>query len=114
MNEDTRGKFIERISEDGVRYAIYVPEDVNTNAKNIQNIFDSFSSIMMDLANKGVFEGKASEEFQNKFSQIKGRLSTYVTTVEDFSKEMTHASDTTEDTEKRIQQKAAELPDINI
>ena len=89
-------------------------EDVNTNAKNIQNIFDSFSSIMMDLANKGVFEGKASEEFQNKFSQIKGRLSTYVTTVEDFSKEMTHASDTTEDTEKRIQQKAAELPNINI
>ena len=33
MNEDTRGKFIERTSEDGVRYAIYVPEDVNADTQ---------------------------------------------------------------------------------
>ena len=33
MNEDTRGKFIERTSEDGVRYAIYVPENVNADTQ---------------------------------------------------------------------------------
>ena len=69
---------------------------------------------MTDLARKEVFEGIASDELQAKFSQVKGRLSTYVTTVEDFSKKITHATDTTEGTEKKIQQKAADLPNINF
>ena len=33
MNEDTRGKFIERTTEDGIRYAIYVPENVNADTQ---------------------------------------------------------------------------------
>ena len=89
-------------------------DDVNTNATTMQSIFDNFSNIMTDLARAEVFEGIASDELQAKFSQVKGRLSTYVTTVEDFSKKITHATDTTEGTEKQIQQKAAELPDINF
>ena len=89
-------------------------EDVNTNASTMQNIFDNFTSIMNQLASAEVFEGIASDELQNKFAQVKGRLSTYVTTVEEFSNKITHATDTTELAEKKIQQKAAELPNINI
>ena len=33
MNDNTRGKFIERTTEDGVRYAIYVPENVNSDTQ---------------------------------------------------------------------------------
>lgn len=89
-------------------------EDVKTNASTMNGIFDKFTSIMNELVAADVFAGIASDTLTDKFAKIKTRLNTYVAKVEEFSGKISKAGDTTEETERKIQQQAAEIPDINF
>ena len=89
-------------------------DDVKNYAAGMETIFNDFSKIMIQLADKNVFEGVASQELQLQFDTIKGNLHVYTETVEEFSKEMLHAADTTQDTETTLKQNAANLPGIQV
>ena len=87
-------------------------EEVKTNASTMNGIFDNFTSIMNELVAADVFAGIASDTLTDKFA--KTRLNNYVSKVEEFSGKINKAADTTEETERKIQQQASELPDINF
>lgn len=89
-------------------------EDVKGNATTMNTLFDDFKSVMKALTAADVFAGLASDELEAKFSQLKTQLMSYVQKVENFSSKISTAGQQTEDTERRIQQRAAELPDITV
>ena len=84
--------------------------EIKACAKTMSSIFDDFIATMTAVVADDVFAGNASESLQTKFLQLKARLDSYTKTVEKFSNTITGAADSTETTERAIQQEAEDIP----
>lgn len=78
-------------------------------ATTMENIFSSFEETMNRLGSEDVSEGDYAESFQGKFNELKQKFDTYVQKVNQFSEDVTMASEKTANTEKELTDLAEDL-----
>ena len=96
-----------RIKYEKVEEAV---DNIKKDSKSMDDIFGDFRKSMDNIYQDDVFEGNASESLHDKFDELKTKFDSYVDLVNEFSETINKAKTSTEDTEKRIQQKAEDLP----
>lgn len=83
---------------------------IKSTASTMKNILDDFDVTMKQVITPEVFEGNASETFDESYRRLRAKFDSYTKTVEDFSNMILGATDTTEHAEKSLSQQASNLP----
>ena len=95
-----------RISYERVEDAV---DEIKACSEEMDNIFSDFRSSMNTIYQDDVFEGTASESFQEKFDELKTKFDAYVEEVKKFAEAIEKAKTSTESTERNIRQNAENL-----
>lgn len=95
-----------RIKYEKVEEAV---DNIKKDSQSMDDIFGDFRKSMDNIYQDDVFEGNASESLHAKFDELKTKFDSYVELVNEFSETIDKAKTSTEETEKRIQQKAEDL-----
>ena len=81
-------------------------------AKTMNDLFDQFTKIMNELADKDVFDGQASATLQEEFARLKAKLVEYYTKVEDFAAVIKYTGQETQAMEQGLARAAADLTSL--
>ena len=84
-------------------------DEIQNRSESMASLFDEFRASMGRIYQDDVFEGEASESFNDKFNSLKQKFDIYVQTVKEFADIIERARTETQATERNIQQAAEEL-----
>lgn len=85
-------------------------DSINESSQEMDNLFNNFRNSMNSIAQDEVFEGTASESYQEKFDELKAGFDDYVAEVKKFAEVIEKAKTSTENTERKAKQNAENLP----
>ena len=85
-------------------------QKIKSSAATMKNILDDFNSTMNQVIAPDVFEGNASQSFQESYQRLRSKFDAYTQTVEHFANTILGAASATEQTEKSLANEASNLP----
>ena len=100
MNNDTTITY-ERVEAEA--------ETIRGCSANMKSIFDDFSSTRNNIFSSGMFEGQASQTFNNEYNDLRGRFDSYTSLVEQFASSISSANQDVRATEQSIAKDAEAL-----
>lgn len=84
-------------------------ENIRGYSREMQNIFDTFNTVMSNIFSSGMFEGQASQTFSNEYNDLRGRFDSYTSLVEQFASSISSANQDVRATEQSIAKDAEAL-----
>jgi len=84
--------------------------NINECANQMNSILNNFSDRMSDLKRREIIVGNAADTLEETFLKLKQNFDSYIKTVQDFSKMISYAGNTTRQMENMIQKDAESLP----
>lgn len=84
-------------------------ETIEKSSKSMGEIFTDFRNTMGEVYQEDNFSGEASDSLQAKFDSFQKKFDSYTDAVERFAKAIEGARESTEITEKNIQNRAEAL-----
>ena len=85
-------------------------ENINVCAKEMTTKLDNFNNLMISLKNNGILLGKSADTLEETFLRFRQNFDLYIKTVQDFSKMILYAGNSTRQTENMIKNDAQNLP----
>ena len=86
-----------------------VAQNIRKYSSNMNSIFDDFNATMNYIFSSGMFEGQASQQFSQKYDQLKSRFDSYTSLVEKFASSISSANQDVKETEQSILKDAENL-----
>lgn len=84
--------------------------NINNCANQMNSILNNFTDRMSELKRNEIIVGQAADTLEETFLRLKQNFDTYIKTVQDFSKMISYAGNTTRQTEDMIRKNAENLP----
>lgn len=84
--------------------------NINDCANQMNRILNNFTDRMNELKRREIIVGNAADTLEETFLRLKQNFDSYIKTVQEFSKMISYAGNTTRQTEEIIRKDAENLP----
>ncbi len=84
-------------------------DSIEKSSKNMQTLFNDFRSSMNEVYQEDNFSGEAGDTLRERFDELQKKFDKYTDAVERFALVVEGARQSTEDTEKELQNQADSL-----